>query len=92
MNSTLKIKLLASLLQEETNKCMSDFAALGRQAKQMQKDKRPYEDIEEHYILMSRLLSDMAPVESIIRDQNPSMCELFDLLKQFSQESNDRTN
>jgi len=75
------IKKLTYQLQKEIDKKMNEFAELGKLAKSLRKE------LDDIHLKMGTIVQDLQPVDSLIRTQNPEMCELFDSLLELTQKT-----
>ncbi len=78
----MEIKALAMQIEKLINEKMETFTNHGKKSSELSKKIMKLQ--EEQFALhkkMADILSDLEPVESIVRAQNPTMNDLFDKLK-----------
>ena len=70
----MELKKLLNLLEEQINTKMKELVKLGKESRKLllQSDQKQ--------IQMAEMFKELEPVHAIVREQNPSMCGLFDSL------------
>ena len=72
----MNLKELAVELQKKIDSKMQKFSKLGKDAKQLNKK------LDAVKLEMTKIVEELTPIESLVRVQNPNMCDLFDALKE----------
>jgi len=70
----MELNKLLPLLEKALNEKMAEFTSLGKESKKLLLEAHAKEN------KMAALFAELKPVHAIIREQHPTMCDLFDSL------------
>lgn len=77
----MELEKLLLLLEEKINEKMAEFTKLGKESKKL------LQQAHEKECAMAKLYMELEPVHAIVREQNPTLCELFDSLVLLDKDS-----
>lgn len=80
MKNKLTIKELAVALEDIINEKMNHFQYIGQQVKDLNTK------IDALQMDMADIVEELKPVEFIVHQQHPNLCELFDSLKELKKD------
>ena len=78
----MELNKLLPLLEQAINQKMLQFTTLGKESKKL------LQEAEKKERQMASLFMELEPVHPIIRQQHPTMCDLFDSLIELDKENN----
>lgn len=77
----MELKELLNLLEEQINTKMKELNKLGKESKKL------LSQSDQKQLQMAKIFKELEPVQSVIREQNPKLCGLFDSLVELDKDN-----